>query len=186
MIHINLLPVRAAQKKEKLRSQIFVTVLVLILTLVACAAVYASLLVKVDDVKDEIASKEAQIRTLKKVLGEVTQYKKKKEELAGKLEILEQLKAGKSGPVHLLDELSIVLPDRVWLTSFKEAGGGVTISGVGMNEDVVAMFLKKLEQSPYYKNVELQVIEQSSQAGVKTNKFSLVAKVEAPPKAASN
>ncbi len=186
MIHINLLPVRAAQKKEKLRSQIAVTILALILTVVACGAVYASLLVKVDEVKDEIASTEAKIRDLKKVLGEVTQFKKKKEELSGKLAILDQLKDGKSGPVHLLDELSMVLPDKLWLTSFKESGGDVTISGVGMNEDVVAMFLKRLEKSPYYKNVELQVIEQSSQAGVKTNKFNVVAKVEAPPKAASN
>ncbi len=185
MIHINLLPVRAAQKKEKLRGQIAAMVLALIITFAACAAGYASLLFKVDDLKDEISSKEAKIKNLKKVLGEVAEFKKKKEELVGKLEILDQLKDGKSGPVHLLDELSLILPDKLWLTSFKESGGAITISGVGLNEDVVALFLKQLEQSPYYKNVELQVIEQSSQAGVKTNKFNVVAKVEAPPKAAS-
>ncbi|WP_432821210.1 PilN domain-containing protein [Trichloromonas sp.] len=185
MIHINLLPVRAAQKKEKLRSQIAVTILALILTIVACASVYASLLFKVDELKDEIASKEARIGQLKKVLGEVAAFKKKKEELVGKLDILSQLKDGKSGPVHLLDELSLVLPEKLWLSSFKESGGSVAISGVGLNEDMVALFLKNLEKSPYYKNVELQVIEQSTQAGVKTNKFNVVAKVEAPPKAAS-
>jgi len=186
MIHINLLPVRAAQKKEKLRGQIIVTILALGLTCAACSAVYASLQLKVSDLKDEISSKEAKIKALKKQLGEVAEFKKKKAELAGKLDVLDKLKEGKSGPVHLLDELSRALPDKVWLTSYKESGGSVSISGVGLNEDVVARFLKNLEQSPYYKNVELQVIEQSSQSGMKTNKFSIQAKVEAPLKAASN
>jgi type IV pilus assembly protein PilN len=185
MMHINLLPVRAAQKKEKLRSQIAILVLSMVFTLVACGAVYATLMSSVDEIKADIANKEAKIKVLKKTLGEVAEFKKKKEELVGKLDILDQLKLGKTGPVHLLDELSLALPDKLWLTSFKESGGSVNLSGVALNEDTVALFLKQLERSPYYQSVELQVIEQASQSGVRVNKFNVVAKVETPRRADS-
>jgi len=185
MIRINLLPVRAAQKKEKLRGQLIVLICALAVTLGLCGVVYISLLMKVESVKDEIAGTEQKIRSLKKALGEVAEFKKKKSEFAGKLETLEQLKQGKSGPVHLLDELSNVLPAKIWLTSFKESGGSITIVGMAINEDDIASFLKQLEGSPYYRDVELQVIEQNTQGGVKVNKFNVVAKAETPPKVAA-
>lgn len=184
MIHINLLPVRAAQKKEKLRSQLVVVLFALALTGGVCGLVYASLLMKVESVKNEIASKEQQIQSLKKALGEVAEFKRKKAEFAEKLETLAQLKEGKSGPVHLLDELCKILPEKIWLTSFRETGGSIAIDGMSINEDEIALFLKQLEGSPYYRSVELQVIEQSVQGGVKVHSFSVVANAEAPPKVA--
>jgi type IV pilus assembly protein PilN len=185
MMYINLLPVRAAQKKEKLRDQIAILILSMVVTVVACGVVYATLMSSVDEMKADIANKQAKIKVLKKTLIEVAEFKKKKEALVGKLDTLDQLKLGKTGPVHLLDELSLVLPDKLWLTSFKESGGSVTLSGVALNEDTVALFLKRLEKSPYYRSIELQVIEQASQSGVRVKKFNLVAKVEKPRRTAS-
>jgi type IV pilus assembly protein PilN len=185
MMHINLLPVRAAQKKEKLRGQVVVLILSVLITVGVCGVAYAALLSSVDKVNKSIRVKEEKIRVLKKTLGEVTEFKKKKANLAEKLDILEKLKDGKSGPVHLLDELSLALPDKLWLESFKESGGTIDLSGVALSEEKVALFLKQLNQSPYYKDVELQVIEQKSQSGVRVSKFKVVAKVEAPPKSAS-
>ena len=60
------------------------------MTLGLCGVVYISSLMKVESVKDEIAGTEQQIRSLKKALGEVAEFKKKKAEFAGKLETLEQ------------------------------------------------------------------------------------------------
>jgi hypothetical protein len=42
--------------------------------------------------------------------------------------------------------------------------------------------MRDLEASPYYMNVELQVIEQVVQGGTKLNKFDIVGRVESPPK----
>lgn len=179
MIHINLLPIRAAQKKDKLRGQLLVTLLAFILTVGACGLVYSTLNSRVNEMKAEIARKEQRLQSLKKTLGEVAEFKKKKVELVGKLDILDKLKQAKGGPVHLLDQLSQSLSEKLWITSFKESGGAITLSGLAFNEEMVAQFLKNLEASPYYKNVELQVIEQATQSGVRVNKFNVVAKVEA-------
>ena len=186
MIRINLLPVKAAQKKEKLRGQLIVLLLCVVIAAAGCAAVYMSLLTKVAAAKEENARKEAEINRLKKEIGEVGRFKKLREELQGKLDVLDKLKEGQSGPVHLLDELSKAVPDKLWVTSFKESAGAVSISGVGLNEETVAQFLRDLEASPYYQNVELQVVEQISEGGLKLQKFDVACRAEAPPKSVTN
>ena len=87
--------------------------------------------------------------------------------------------------MHLLDELSAAIPDKVWIDSFKEADGKVSMSGGGLNEEVVAEFLRNLENSKYYKGVELQVIEQQNRGAIKSQKFSLTCQVANPPAAAA-
>ncbi len=185
MIRINLLPVKAAQKKEKLRGQLAILGVSVVVVLIGCAGVYASLLGKVSSEQDSIRQKEDEINRLRKTIGEVAHFKKLQKELSGKLEILQALKDGKSGPVHLLDELSHSLPDKLWITSFKESGGGVSLSGIGLNEETVAQFLRNLEASPYYQNVELKVVEQTVQGGLKLQKFNVDCRVEAPQKTAA-
>ena len=180
MIRINLLPVRVSQKQEKLRGQVIIASISLFLVLVACGAVYASILMKVSAEKDSIAQRQSEIQRLKKVLGEVAHFKSLQDELRGKLNVLEQLKEAKTGPVHLIDDLSQVIPSKVWLTSFKESKGSITLAGIGLSEESVVKFLRDLEKSKYYKNVELSVIEQTTQDGLKLQKFSLSCNAETP------
>lgn len=185
MIRINLLPVRAAQKKEQLRGQVVLAIVGIAVTFVLCSVFYGALLRQVDNEKAELAKKQAEINQLKKAIGEVAQFKKLQAELRGKLDILEKLKEGKSGPVHLLDELSRVLPEKLWVTSFKEVSGAVKITGIGLNEEAVAQFLRDLETSPYYSGVDLKIVEQSTQGEVKVNKFEVSCTVESPAKNSS-
>jgi type IV pilus assembly protein PilN len=182
MIRINLLPVRANQKKDKLRNNLVVLIAALTLAVVGCGAVYVSMLTKISDARDVIAAKEAEIQSLKKDIGEVAQFKKLQEELRGKLDVLAKLKDGKTGPVHLLDSLGSAVPDKLWLTSFKETGGAVSMSGLGLNEETVAQFLRDLHASPYFTGVELQVIEQVTQGGTKLHKFDLTCRTTRPEK----
>lgn len=182
MIRINLLPVKAAQKKEKLRAQMIILLASVVIVSAGCAAVYLSLVSKVDAAREENVRREDELNQLKKKIGEVGRFKKMKDELQGKLDVLAKLKEGQSGPVHLLDELSARMPDKLWINSFKSGGDAVSISGFGLNEETVAQFLRDLEASPYYMNVELQVIEQAAQGGLKLHKFDITGRVETPPK----
>ena len=186
MIRINLLPVRAAQKKEKLRGQLVILILCLILTVAGCGAAYALLSMKVGDVKADISRNQNEINRLKKTLGEVAHFKRLQEELRGKLDVLDKIKAGKTGPVRLLDELSRAVPAKLWIDSFRESGGNISISGQGLNEETVAQFMRNLENSPYYQHVELQVIEQAPSGGRKLQKFSITCRAETPPNPKAN
>jgi len=182
MIRINLLPVRAAQKKEQLKSQIVILVLAIVLTFAVCIVLYTSISFKVDERKQDIKNKQNEIAQLKKVIGEVDRFKDLKAQLQGKLDVLDKLKANRTGPVHLLDELSAAIPSKVWINSFKESGGMITISGVGLNEEAVAEFLQRLEASDYYQDIELQVIEKKTEGGRQVESFGIVCRVESPSK----
>ena len=180
MIRINLLPVRAAQKKEKLRAQLSVLFLCLLFVGVGCGALYVTKQMDIDGVKAEIKDIDRQNTALKKKLGEVADYEKKKKDVEQKLAVLNDLKAAKTGPVHLMDELSRALPDKVWLTDFTESGGKVSMSGIGETEMTVASFMKNLEKSPYYQGVELGVTEQKTVGGIKMQQFSLKCRTQKP------
>lgn len=183
MIRINLLPVRAAQKKEMLKGQLVIFVLSLFLVVAVCAGIYVNQAMRIDAVKKDIQRNQEESRRLKKTIGEVSQFKKKQAELRGKLDVLEKIKQGRSGPVHLMDQLSATIPDKVWIDSFKESGGNITITGGGLNEEVVAEFLRNLENSKFYQDVELQVIQLETRGALKTQKFTLNCRVEIPPAA---
>ncbi len=185
MIRINLLPVRAAQKKARLQGQLIVLILALAVTFLVCGGLYTSVAVKISSEKKELAEIQKEINRLKKTLGEVAHFKELQKEFQGKLDVLAKLKEKKTGPVHLLDELSRVLPDKLWISSFKESKGTVSIKGVGLNEATVARFMRELEASPYYRNVALKVTEQTEEGGMKLQKFELSCFAETPtgPKA---
>ena len=45
------------------------------------------------------------------------------QELQKKLDVLDKLKQGRSGPVRMLDELATVTPRQLWLTKLEEKAG---------------------------------------------------------------
>jgi type IV pilus assembly protein PilN len=185
MIRINLLPVKAAQKKEMLRGQLIIVLLSVVIVLIGCGGVYAALQSRINSEKKKIDRIQTDISQLRRKIGEVSHFKKLQAELQGKLDVLDKLKEGKNGPVHLLDELSQSIPEKVWLDSFKESGGSVSVSGLGFSEESVAKFMQDLEASPYFQNVELKVIEQTSQGRLKLQKFQVSCRVQEPPKKSS-
>ena len=86
MIRINLLPVKAAQKKEMLQGQMIVVVLAMIATLGICAAAYMYVAGEVEERQVRIDQKQAEISQLMKKIGEVNQFKKRQKALRAKLD----------------------------------------------------------------------------------------------------
>lgn len=173
MIRINLLPVKAAQKKEKVKNQLTVVVFALIVAAGICLLAYMHILSKVGDLQARIDQKQSEISQLMTVIKEVQDFEKRQKDLRAKLDILDRLKEARVGPVHLFDELYLAMPDKLWLTSFKEGNGTAAISGIGVNEETVALFLRNLETSDYYQGVDLKVTRQTIQDQVKFQQFDL-------------
>ncbi len=176
MIRINLLPVKAAQKKEMLKGQLMVVALVLIVTAGLCSAAYTHIVGQVDDVQQQIDQKKAEISKLQKAIKEVKDFEKRQKDLRAKLNVLETLKAARIGPVYLLDELYKAMPDKLWLLSYKEGSGRAQISGIGASEETVAHFMRNLEESGSYEGVELKVTKQRVVGNIKFQEFQLTCK----------
>ncbi|MDD4457928.1 MAG: PilN domain-containing protein [Syntrophotalea acetylenica] len=181
MIHINLLPVRAAQKRARAQRELFVFGAIVSLAVVGCFLVYGNLKIGTAREMKLIDDYNRQISELKPLLGEVAEFKKKQAEFQEKLDVLSELKRRKSGPVHLLDELNRALPEKLWLEDFEEVSGSMKLKGVGVSESVVAGFITALEASPYYRDVDLKVTKQIKQEGVKLQSFEIECREETPP-----
>ena len=178
MIRINLLPVKAAQKKEMLQNQMTVLVLALILTAGICVAAYIHIGGQIEERQARIDQKKAEISQLMKKIGEVNEFKKRQQALRAKLDVLEDLKAARVGPMYLLDALYEALPDKLWLTKLTLGSNQANISGIGVNEETVALFMKNLEASDFFEGVELKVTKQIVQDKIKFQQFDLTCKTK--------
>jgi type IV pilus assembly protein PilN len=173
MIKINLLPVRAAKKKESTRQQLSIFLLSIVAVLVMCLGVYTVTLAKIKTAQDEVDKSEQEITSLKQKIGEINNIKKFQEEVQKKLDILDQLRRNKTGPATRLAELSDAVPEKVWLNKYVENGGNISLAGIAFNEDLIAELMRNLQASKDFMNVELIVSEQADIKGVKVKKFEI-------------
>ena len=89
------------------------------------------------------------------IIAQVEEYQAKLAELEEKERLIERLKSEREGPVRMLDALSGELPDFVWLTELTQRSGAVTIDGMAASLVSVADYIRKLEDSDWFQNVEL-------------------------------
>jgi len=81
--------------------------------------------------------------------------------------------------VHIMDELaSRISPDSEWLTSVTEKDNSLRVKGVAVNNPAIAQFMKRLEESPYIKTVDLISSKQAVISGVKLMGFVLLCTAE--------
>lgn len=146
MIKINLLPIKATRKREYVKQQLILAVVLLLGAVVGCYMWYSSMSGKIADKKKEIASAKQQIEQYKKAIGEVEKYKGLEAALNRKLEIISSLEKGKTGPVRVLDHLSQIIPKQVWLMTWSEKSGTVKIEGEALTNKHVAQFITALKK----------------------------------------
>jgi type IV pilus assembly protein PilN len=178
MIKINLLPVRAAKRKEAARQHVIILIGSLIIVVLIAFSVFSYLLVKISATKDEIDRSEQELVELKAKIGKINDLEKLKAEVNKKLDVLEQLRKGRTGPAKRLLTLGQATPEKLWLTDYDEKDMNATLSGVAFNEELIATLMKNLEASPEFSNVELVVSEQVEMASMKLKKFQLRFNIE--------
>ena len=178
MIRINLLPVRAAKKKETALQQIFIFSAGVIAVLVLVLVLWLVKLGQISGTQNDINAANAKISELKAKIGKLDEIKKLKDEVKKKLDVLALLRKNKSGPATRLATLSDITPDQLWLEKYKENGDTISISGLAFSEELIAQFIRALEASPEYEKVDLVVSEQKDVTGYKLKRFDLTFKIE--------
>ena len=173
MIKINLLPLRASKKKETIRQQVSILIICLVGVLLIGLSVYGFLRSQIAGMKTEISNSQAELTALKAKIGTIDNIKKLQADVKKKLDVLEQLRRGKTGPASRLAALSDSVPPKLWLTRYAENGSSISVSGVAMSEELIAIFMKTLQASGAFSNVDLVVSEQSEAGGVKAKRFDL-------------
>jgi type IV pilus assembly protein PilN len=178
MIKINLLPVRAAKKKETAIQQVSIFCFSLILVAAVIFVLYGLKLGQISSTKNDITAANAKINELKAKIGKLEELKKFKEQVKKKLDVLAQLRKNKTGPAQRLATLSDITPDKLWLTAYVESNDSVKLSGIAYSEELIAQFMRSVQGSKDYTGVDLVVSEQKEISGTKLKGFELVFKLK--------
>ena len=182
MIEINLLPHREAKRAADLRQ----TAALLVLGLVLEGGVIAYLNSQTEDQMSAAASQvyqlESDIEQYRPQEEQVAGFKETRQQLEDKLAVIDGLDKGRTGPVRLMDELANHTPDRLWLTNIQTSGAAITIEGESLDTGMVADFLRGLNRSPYFINVDLDKTARGKEIeGVKLVTFAITAELTRPP-----
>jgi type IV pilus assembly protein PilN len=183
MIRINLLPFRAARKREDIRRQVSISGLMLILYIVILGVWIIRLMTSVSDLKIQETSKKTELEGYKKELEEIKSLEKKTNEINAKLAVIKELEKGKTGPVLLFSAIADAVPkDKLWLTSLKEGNGTLVLTGTAMDNETVALFMNNLEKAKdVIKVVDLKsaTLKELPQFKLKVSNFVLECKTYA-------
>ena len=182
MIRINLLARKVSKKKAGAIQHLAIGAGALLLLAAALAWVWFDQAGKLARLNTQIAAQEAEKVRLKNVNEEKARFEKEKSELERKLGIITRLQRERIVPVHLLDELTraIDVATPVWLTSYAYTAAGVSLDGYALSHEALRPLVDSLEQSPYYKGVELLFSERADIQGREVYRFSIKAGVEQP------
>jgi type IV pilus assembly protein PilN len=165
MLQINLLPVREARRKEDLRQLLMLSTFMLLLVGAAIGFIHSNLSEEISLSNGRIHQMQRDIDQYKPQLDQVAAFRAKKSELENKIGVIEELDQARSGPVRLLSELASRTPERLWLTSLSTKGSVIMMKGQSLDNDLLALFLRRLGESAYFEDVDLDKTELGKQRG---------------------
>ena len=155
MTRINLLPVKETQIANRRRQQISVAVLGVCLVALLMVAPYVLQKREVTRLAAEIETLKADVARYDELTKEAKDLEKKRVDLQAKLDVIADLDRKRVGPARVLLDLSAAVPEKLWVEDFSETGGAASIVGWALDNQTVAAFMRQLEASDFFNNVDL-------------------------------
>ena len=161
MIRINLLPFRAARKKENIRRQISVFLLSIIFTSLALYHYHSTLSEDITTLTGQAKAVRTKVHEKQKAAREVDRIKKELDMLKVKMDGIKLVKVRRKEPVQLLDSMTqVIIEKRMWFTRFTANDNTVGITGIALDQKTVADFMIRLENVGLFSNVNLSLLRQ--------------------------
>ena len=191
MIRINLLAVERERTKKTRSAAVVIPAahratigasLILLATVLGVGWWFWSLRQQSATLDEDISRAEIQTQQLRSVLAQVQKFEARKAQLQQRVSIIEQLRNGQSAPVHVLDEISKSVPDRLWLTEMAQTGNDFSMSGVTTSMTAVSDFIANLEATRYFKR-PVEILDSQVTKDVKAGdlvRFSVKAQFQDP------
>jgi type IV pilus assembly protein PilN len=194
MIRINLLAVERDRNKKKAvtlgtagQKLTIGCSIILILAMLFIGWRYWALGRESAQLDADIAAAQQETTRLHSVIQQVQQFEQRKAQLQQRVVLIEQLRKGQTGPVHMLDQISRALPPMLWLIGLHQTGADVVIDGRATTLTGLSEFVSNLEASGYFKrSVEIvnTTSEPAAQPSAQLIRFTIKAVFQQPGEAA--
>jgi len=155
MIRVNLLqvkteePVRREWLPTEQRNTLLGTVL-LVATFVGVGGYWWYLSGQRSTVQTQIDTAQAELVRLQRAAELVEEANRRKGELSERLTLIDRLRAGKRGPVTLLETVSRSIPEGLWLLELSQKGTTVTMDGRALSLTAVTDFAQRMQNSGFF------------------------------------
>lgn len=156
MILINLLPHREAARKRR-KDTFYATLLAAaLLGGVLCGVVYGWYTARIATQQSKNEFLQSEIKKLESEIKDVATLQAEIAALRARQQAVEDLQSDRNMPVNLLNELVVQLPDGVYVSSLKQDGGNVSLTGVAQSNERVSELLRNLaNNSKWFAKPEL-------------------------------
>lgn len=159
MTRINLLPWRAALRRERQKEFAIWTGLGLALTGAMMLLVRTQIGAAIDSQSRRNQYLEGEIGALERQIAEIRDLEAKKSRLVAKMEIIQQLQLSRPEEVHLFDEIARTVPEGVRLRDLTQEDRAITVNGIAQSNARVSAYMRNLEGSEWLYDPVLEVIE---------------------------
>lgn len=173
MIRINLLPHRAARRRQR-RSQFYLLAVAMVLLGLAIGFVVHGLRVgQIERQQARNAFLQAEILKLDQEISEVGRLGEQIDALLARKQVIEALQGTRAEVVHLFNELATGVPEGVYLKSVRQSGARVLLSGYAQSSARVSDLMRNLEISPLLERSALVEVKASTAEGRPVSEFTL-------------
>jgi type IV pilus assembly protein PilN len=179
MIRINLLPFRAARKKENIRRQVSVFLLSLAFLMIILVYYNWSLGKKINILNAKIKSTTSELKKYEAINKEIEKIKKNLSNLNQKMAVMDTLEVNRFEPTRMMDAMTqVIVPKRMWFTHMASKDKTFNIKGIAVDNKTVADFMVRLEQSGLFSDVNLNTLKAQTvqKANLKSFQISCVKK----------
>jgi len=180
MATINLLPWREEYRQQQKRKFLEIAVAVLVIALAVVFVWDRVMNARIDNQKSRNELLKREIAVLDKQVGEISELKRRKQDMLERMEVIQALQANRPDIVRIFDELVRATPEGVFLVELRRAEENVSIIGYAESNNRVSTFMRNLEGSYKFREPNLTRVVANDTLGEQGNRFELRVQVTRP------
>ncbi|MCX7544674.1 PilN domain-containing protein [Marinicella gelatinilytica] len=180
MVKINLLPWRE-ERRQQLTKEFYIMLGVsagVALLLFALAFYFYNQSLEFQNKRNAFMTSEIQV--LDQKIAKIKELESKKAGLIARQQVIEELQASRTQMVHLFDELVKTIPNGVFLEKITQQGKTISLEGYSQSHSRVSDYMRKLDKSEWFSNVDLDYIRTDNTLVSHEQKFKLSVKLVNP------
>jgi Tfp pilus assembly protein PilN len=117
------------------------------------------------DIAAKMKVAEQKNRELSEVKVKYLERQKQADNYKRRVDVIDQLRKNQAGPVNLLNTIGDTVngTEAVWLSTMKDTGASIDITGMALSTDAVADLIANLQKTGYFKSIEIKETYQDEQ-----------------------
>jgi len=179
MIRINLLPAKRKKKVKGIVSFLITLGSITAAAIIILISITFFLKSDISKLKSQSESNKTKMQSLAKKIEQAKTYEQLNKEIESRSSIIEGLRKNQLLPAKVLDNISIALPDGVWLVSLLYKDGGIDLEGHAFTNFEVVSYVDNLKRSDGFTDVTLIESKETEVEKTKAYKFKIIFKVKA-------